>query len=207
VPNPFVVVLDYGSGDARATADALETAGALVEVTSVRSTVMAADGFVVAGAGSFVETMGQLKSVRGPELIERRLAGGRPVFAIGSVMHVLFERGQDAGIEGLGEWPGELAAHVCNGWSAVEATVGSKLFEGLEGEEFLFQHDAAALDWTLDTIPPFTNATVTWADRGGRFIAAVENGPLVATQFHPQKSGEAGISLLRNWLATISRPH
>jgi glutamine amidotransferase len=203
VSNPFVVVLDYGSGDSGATADALELAGALVEVTSVRSTVMAADGFVISGAGSFAETMRQLGSVRGPELIERRLAGGRPVLAIGAGMHVLFERGQDAATEGLGEWPGDLAAHSYDGWSAVEAPAGSKLFDGIEGDEFYFQHDAAAIDWTLDTIPPFTNATLTWADQGGRFIAAVENGPLVATQFHPQKSGEAGIRLLRNWLVSL----
>jgi glutamine amidotransferase len=203
VSNPFVVVLDYGSGDALATADALEQAGALVEVTSVRATVMAADGFVVSGSGSLAETMGQLKSVRGPELIERRLAGGRPVFAFGAAMHVLFEHGADGATEGLGEWPGDLGAHAHDGWSSVEVPAGSKLFEGIEHEEFYFQHDSAALAWTLDTISPFTNATLTWADQGGRFIAAVENGPLVATQFHPQRSGEAGIRLLRNWLATL----
>jgi glutamine amidotransferase len=64
-------------------------------------------------------------------------------------------------------------------------------------------HSYAAQAWTLDVIPPFPQPQITWAEHGGRFLAAVENGPLAATQFHPEKSGEAGIRLLRNWIGSL----
>jgi glutamine amidotransferase len=201
VPGRSVVVLDYGQDDVGAMVDALEAAGASVEVTFARSAAMDADGLVVSGSGELAGTMRALLSVRGPELIERRLAGGRAVLATGAGMHALFEYGHDGVTEALGEWPGNLSARSHEGW--VRFGAESPLFEGVSDEEFYFEHDAVAAEWKLDVIPPFTKAKLTWVDRGDRFLAAVENGPLVATQFHPQKSGEAGIRLLRNWLNTL----
>jgi glutamine amidotransferase len=201
VPGPTVVVLDYGQDDIGATVEALEAAGASVEVTYARPAAMDADGFVVSGTADLAETMPALLGVRGPELIERRLAGGRPVLATGTAMHILFERSHDGSTEALGEWPGGLTPFSHGGWIPVDST--SPLFAGVRGDEFYFEHDAAATQWTLDVIPPFTQARLTWIDHDHRFLAAVENGPLVATQFHPQKSGEAGIRLLRNWLDSL----
>jgi glutamine amidotransferase len=210
VVRPSVVVLDYGSGNVHSAAKALELAGASVELTSERASVMAADGLFVPGVGAFSAVMHQLNSVRGAELIERRLAGGRPVLGVCVGMQVMFENGVERGNEtpGLGEWPGivrELEAPVLPhmGWNTVEAPVDSRLFDGIRDERFYFVHSFAAQEWTLDVMPPFTNAQLTWAEHGSRFLAAVENGPLAATQFHPEKSGEPGIHLLRNWLATL----
>jgi glutamine amidotransferase len=207
---PSVVVLDYGSGNVHSAAKALELAGASVELTSERAKVSAADGLFVPGVGAFSAVMHQLNAVRGAELIERRLAGGRPVLGVCVGMQVMFENGVERGNEtpGLGEWPGivrELEAPVLPhmGWNTVEAPTDSRLFDGIRDERFYFVHSFAAQEWTLDVIPPFTNAQVTWAQHGSRFLAAVENGPLAATQFHPEKSGEPGIQLLRNWLATL----
>jgi len=207
---PRVVVLDYGSGNVHSAAKALEAAGARVELTRDRSAVMAADGLVVPGVGAFAAVMEQLNAVRGGELIERRLAGGRAVLGICVGMQVLFERGIERGTdtEGLGEWPGlvdELDAPVLPhmGWNTVEAPADSVLFEGIADERFYFVHSYAARAWALDPIGAFAHPKVTWARHGDRFVAAAENGPLSATQFHPEKSGEPGIRLLGNWLRSL----
>lgn len=207
---PTVAVLDYGSGNVHSAVKALESAGAEVTLTRDRQAVMDADGLLVPGVGAFGAVMEQLNAIRGGELIERRLAGGRPVLGICVGMQVMFERGVERGndIEGLGEWRGtvrELEAPVVPhmGWSTVEVGEGSRLFAGLEDERFYFVHSFAAQDWTLEVDKPFREPAVTWSTHGSRFIAAVENGPLSATQFHPEKSGEAGIALLRNWLGTL----
>ena len=205
-----VVVLDYGSGNVHSAAKALEAAGADVELTADRQKVMDADGLLVPGVGAFAAVMSALNGVRGGELIERRLAGGRPVLGICVGMQVLFDRGVERGTdtEGLGEWPGvvdELEAPVLPhmGWNTVDAPVGSVLFDGIRDERFYFVHSNAARAWELDVYGAFAQPQVTWAEHGGRFVAAAENGPLSATQFHPEKSGDAGIRLLSNWLGTL----
>ncbi|HLS93852.1 MAG TPA: imidazole glycerol phosphate synthase subunit HisH [Microbacterium sp.] len=208
---PLVAVLDYGSGNVHSAVKALEAAGADVRLTRDRGLVADADGLLVPGVGAFSAVMDQLNAIRGGELIERRLAGGRPVLGICVGMQVMFERGIERGAdtEGLGEWPGtveRLDAPVVPhmGWSTVEVGEGSRLFRGLESERFYFVHSYAAQEWSLDVTPPFPQPSVTWATHGRPFLAAVENGPLAATQFHPEKSGPAGIALLRNWLGTLA---
>jgi imidazole glycerol-phosphate synthase subunit HisH len=210
VAAPKVVVLDYGSGNVHSAAKALEAAGASVELTADRARVGAAEGLLVPGVGAFSAVMQQLNQVRAGELIERRLAGGLPVLGVCVGMQVMFENGVERGNEtpGLGEWPGvvrELDAPILPhmGWNTVEAPADSTLFAGISAERFYFVHSFAALEWQLDPIPPFPDARLTWAEHGSRFLAAVENGPLTATQFHPEKSGEPGIRLLRNWLASF----
>ena len=207
---PSVVVLDYGSGNVHSAAKALELAGARVELTADRDRVAAADGLLVPGVGSFSAVMASLSAVNGAALIERRLTGSRPVLGICVGMQVLFEQGVERGNEapGLGEWPGsvtELRAPVLPhmGWNTVESPENTVLFDGIRDERFYFVHSYAAQEWTLDVQPPFPRPLLTWADHGGRFLAAVENGPLTATQFHPEKSGEPGIRLLRNWLKSL----
>lgn len=206
-----VAVLDYGSGNVHSAAKALERAGAEVELTADRRTVLEADGLVVPGVGAFRAVMDQLRAVRGDEMIDRRLAGGRPVLGICVGMQVMFEHGVERGVdtEGLGEWPGtvrELPADVLPhmGWNTVEPDAGSVLFAGLEEERFYFVHSYAAQEWHLDVVPPFPKPKLTWAEHGGRFLAAVENGPLSATQFHPEKSSDAGIRLLANWIGSLA---
>jgi len=203
-------VLDYGSGNVHSAAKALEAAGAGVELTRDRSAVMAADGLVVPGVGAFAAVMEQLNAVHGGELIGRRLAGGRAVLGICVGMQVLFERGIERGTdtEGLGEWPGlvdELHAPVLPhmGWNTVDAPADSVLFDGIRDERFYFVHSYAARNWELDPIGALARPTVTWAVHGEPFVAAAENGPLSATQFHPEKSGEPGIRLLGNWLRSL----
>ena len=207
---PNVVILDYGSGNVHSAAKALELAGARVTLTADRSAAEAADGLVVPGVGAFEAVATQLAAVRGGAIVEKRLTGSRPVLGICVGMQVLFEHGVERGNDtpGLGEWPGvitELDAPVLPhmGWNTVEAPADSRLFAGIADERFYFVHSYAAQEWTLEVHDPFPQPQLTWAEHGSRFLAAVENGPLMATQFHPEKSGEAGIRLLKNWLQTL----
>ncbi len=202
-----VVVLDYGFGNVRSAVRARERAGAEVELTADRTKAMDADGLVVPGVGAFAACVAGIRKVRGHEVVGRRLAGGRPVLGICVGLQVLFEHGVEHGVdsEGLGEWPGvvtELDAPVLPhmGWNTVEAGEGSRLFRGLEQERFYFVHSFAAQKWLLEVQPPFPQPVLTWCTYGAPFLAAVENGPLSATQFHPEKSGAAGIRLLSNWI-------
>jgi glutamine amidotransferase len=204
-------VLDYGSGNVRSAVRALERAGASVELTADRAAAQEADGLVVPGVGAFAACMAGLRAVRGHEVIGRRLAGGRPVLGICVGMQILFERGVEHGVEtaGCDEWPGtveRLQAPVVPhmGWNTVEAPDGSALFAGVERERFYFVHSYAVRRWDLVTHDRTRAPLVTWAEHGGdRFVAAVENGPLSATQFHPEKSGDAGAALLRNWVGAL----
>jgi glutamine amidotransferase len=205
-----VVVLDYGSGNLRSAARALEAVGADVRVTADYDEAMAADGLVVPGVGAFAACMSGFRAVRGPQLVDHRLAGGRPVLGICVGMQILFESGVEHGVEteGVGEWPGvvaELPAAILPhmGWNTVEAPEGSALFAGITEERFYFVHSYAVQQWDLVVAEPFHPPLVTWAEHGARFIAAIENGPLAATQFHPEKSGDAGLRLLSNWLGTL----
>ncbi|GAA4371789.1 imidazole glycerol phosphate synthase subunit HisH [Actinomadura verrucosospora] len=208
-----IVILDYGSGNLRSAERAVARAGAEVTVTADRDAALAADGLVVPGVGAFAACMAGLRSVQGDQIIGRRLAGGRPVLGICVGMQILFSKGIEHGVttQGCDEWPGtvdRLNAPVVPhmGWNTVEAPEGSALFEGLRGERFYFVHSYAARSWDLESDPTGTIPAplVTWSEHGDRFVAAVENGPLCATQFHPEKSGDAGAQLLRNWLATLA---
>jgi glutamine amidotransferase len=190
---------------------ALERAGSEVTLTADTSAAESADGLVVPGVGAFAACMAGLRTVDGPRIIGRRLAGGRPVLGICVGMQVLFERGVEHGVEteGCAEWPGSverLQAPVVPhmGWNTVEVPDGSRLFAGAEGERFYFVHSYAARSWELVTDGHTAAPLVAWTEHGGdRFVAAVENGPLVATQFHPEKSGDAGAVLLRTWVAAL----
>jgi len=209
-----VVVLDYGFGNVRSAVRALERVGADVELTSDRRAALEADGLVVPGVGAFAAVTQGLRAIGGDAIVDRRLAGGRPVLGICVGLQVMFDASAEPGEgdhEGLGQWPGtverlpaEVVPHM--GWSTVEAPAGSTLFEGVSDERFYFVHSYGVQHWELvDTTggnvePP----SVTWAEHGSRFVAAVENGPLSATQFHPEKSGDAGARLLRNWVASLS---
>ncbi len=206
-----VVVLDYGAGNVRSAVRALERVGATVTVTADPKLAVEADGLLVPGVGAFASCMEGLRAAQGPRIIGQRLAGGRPVLGICVGMQILFESGTEHGVhtEGCGEWSGEvtrLQAPVLPhmGWNTVELPSGSCMFEGVSADDrFYFVHSYAARSWELETEitePP----KVAWSEYGGdRFVAAVENGALWATQFHPEKSGDVGSQLLKNWIGTL----
>ena len=198
-----VVVLDYGSGNLRSAQRALQRVGADVEVTADPAAASSADGLVVPGVGAFEACMNGLRKIGGEKIIADRVAAGRPVLGVCVGMQILFARGVEFGVEteGCGQWPGavvRLDAPVIPhmGWNVVDAAAGSRLFKGLDSStRFYFVHSYAAQQWEGNP-----DALLTWATHHVPFLAAVEDGPLAATQFHPEKSGDAGATLLGNWV-------
>jgi glutamine amidotransferase len=205
-----VAVLDYGSGNVHSACRALEQAGAQVELTSDRRRLLEADGMVLPGVGAFAAVMKKLDGAGAASILDQRLTAGKPVLGICVGMQVMFEAGieHELETEGIGQWPGRVEKLVAQtlphmGWSKVESDPSSKLFAGLANERFYFVHSYAVKKWELDIRPPFLPAALAWSNHGERFLAAVENGPLSATQFHPEKSGPAGLKLLENWLREL----
>jgi imidazole glycerol-phosphate synthase subunit HisH len=207
---PSVVVLDYGSGNLRSAERALVRVGASVAVTADPDAALDADGLAVPGVGAFAACVAGLRAVGGDKLIAQRLAAGRPVLGICVGMQVLFQAGVEHGqlTEGCGLLPGtveRLEAPVLPhmGWNTVSPPQGSLLFAGIGPDtRFYFVH-SYGLRYARAALLRDSGALVTWATHGEPFAAAVEDGPLSATQFHPEKSGDAGAVLLSNWLERI----
>jgi imidazole glycerol-phosphate synthase subunit HisH len=203
VSAPSVVVLDYGSGNLRSAERALRRAGAEVTVTSDIDAARNSDGLVVPGVGAFAACMAGVREVHGEELVQSRVAREQPVLGICVGMQVLYETGDEHGVEtsGIGVLPGRvermsapILPHM--GWNVVQPPGGSRLFDGVEDERFYFVHSyAAAAAGGGETVATHGDTT---------FVAAVERGVLSATQFHPEKSGDAGLHLLRNWVSSLS---
>lgn len=203
---PSVVLLDYGSGNLHSAQRALVRVGAQVEVTADPQAAWDAAGLVVPGVGAFAACMAGLRDVGGEVVIRKRVAAGRPVLGICVGMQILFERGVEFDTEtaGCGHWPGtvdRLTAPILPhmGWNTVEPPADSILFAGIDPDtRFYFVHSYAARTW--DLAEQSRRPRLTWARHHDRFLAAVEDGQLSATQFHPEKSGDAGAHVLRNWV-------
>ena len=205
-----IAVVDYGSGNLHSVSRAITRVGASPVVTRDADEIAGADALVIPGVGHFGACMRAIRGLGMHSAIEDFRATGRPVFGVCVGMQVLFETGLEHGVrtEGCGEWPGvveRLTAPVLPhmGWNTVRPAPGSLLFDGVEGERFYFVHSYAVRQWQLPEAEHLPAAQVTWADHGEPFVAAVENGPLSATQFHPEKSGDAGAALLRNWVRNL----
>ncbi len=207
-----MVVLDYGSGNLRSAFRALQRVGADPLITADQGAALNAAGLVVPGVGAFAACMAGLRSVRGDDVIAGRLARSRPVLGICVGMQVLFAQGLEHGerTAGCGAWPGvveRLDAQVLPhmGWNTVRAAAGSALLAGIGPDErFYFVHSYALRSWQARTWTGQAAPLLTWATHGQPFVAAAEDGPLCATQFHPEKSGDTGAAVLANWLELVA---
>jgi glutamine amidotransferase len=196
-----IAILDYGSGNLRSAQRAFETAGREVVITSDYEVALNADGLVVPGVGAFAACMDGLINVRGDQIVRERMAAGRPTLGICVGMQILFAHGVEHGNHtGVGIWnatvdklDAPILPHM--GWNTVKAGVGSQLFKGVEEESFYFVH-SYAVKQAVGTIPTFSHY-------GEVFLAAIEDGVIAATQFHPEKSGDAGLRLIKNWVQTL----
>jgi glutamine amidotransferase len=192
-----IAILDYGSGNLRSAQRAFETSGREVVITSDYQVALNSEGLVVPGVGAFAACMKGLTSVRGDEIVRARIAANRPTLGICVGMQILFTHGVEHGEHnGVGIWNAtveKLNAPILPhmGWNTVSPSVGSTLFSGVEDQSFYFVHSYA--------VRKSVGAHQTFADYGEKFLAAVEDGVIAATQFHPEKSGAAGIQLIKNW--------
>ena len=200
----MIAILDYGSGNLRSAERAFATAGKDVVVTSDRSVALEAEGLVVPGVGAFAACMNGLNAVDGAAIVRERLAKERPTLGICIGMQIMFSEGtehsENGAHAGIGIWQGtvsKLEAPILPhmGWNTVEASATSTLFNGVEGESFYFVHSYAAKN--------SVGTTQAWSSHGEKFLAAVEDGYISATQFHPEKSGAAGLALIKNWVGSL----
>ena len=200
----MIAILDYGSGNLRSAERAFATAGKDVVVTSDRAVALEAEGLVVPGVGAFAACMNGLNAVDGAAIVRERLAKERPTLGICIGMQIMFSEGtehsENGTHAGIGIWQGtvsKLEAPILPhmGWNTVEASSTSTLFKGVEGESFYFVHSYAAKS--------SVGTTQAWSTHGEKFLAAVEDGYISATQFHPEKSGAAGLALIKNWVGSL----
>lgn len=207
---PSIAVADYGIGNIGSIVNALEHLNTDVIVTAQGQALLEADGMILPGNGAFSASKQAMERLSIPRWVGQRVAGGRPVLGICVGHQFLFDISEEFGThQGMGEWPGTVkklpskrVPHI--GWSEVQTPHNTVLFAGLHDERFYFSHSYAVLDWEFDqSIQSMDPPKVAWADHDGAFIAAVENGPLSGTQFHPELSGKAGLRLLENWIGTF----
>lgn len=202
-----VVVLDYGSGNLRSAEKALIKAGADAVISGDLSLAEEADGLIVPGVGAFAACVKSIFDMGAERMIEKRLIGNRPVLGICVGMQMMFQLGVEGGTSsiGLGQWPGvveKLKARVLPhmGWNTVSSPVESSLFKDLASERFYFVHNFAVHQIPFDESNVLSAPLISYTEYESIFVAAVENGPLSAVQFHPEKSGDSGIAMLKNWL-------
>ena len=199
----MIAILDYGSGNLRSAQRAFETSGKEVILTSDYNVALNADGLVVPGVGAFAACMQGLVGIRGDQLVRERIALKRPTLGICVGMQILFSHGVEHGShEGVGVWDAtveKLEAPILPhmGWNTVDVAAGSTLFKGVEGESFYFVHSYGV------TSEVSGSSLQSWTEYDSKFLAAIEDGVISATQFHPEKSGDAGLHLIKNWVSSL----
>ena len=200
----MIAILDYGSGNLRSAERAFATSGKEVVVTSDRAIALQAEGLVVPGVGAFAACMKGLNEVDGEAIIRERISNERPVLGICIGMQILFSRGtehsENGAHAGVGVWDAEVSKlnapilpHM--GWNTIDTASESLLFKGIENQSFYFVHSFAA--------KTAVGKMQSWSTHGEKFLAAVEDGYVTATQFHPEKSGDAGLALIKNWTQSL----
>jgi glutamine amidotransferase len=200
----LIAILDYGSGNLRSALRAFQTTGLKVEVTNDAQVAKSAQALVIPGVGAFSACVSSLLRIEANEIIQYRVDKQLPIFGICVGMQILFSDSQEGDAKdkklGLGIWPNKVVKlsnpilpHM--GWNTVNAPEGSILFNGLNQAQFYFVHSYAVVE-RAGQIASFT-------DYDQKFLAAIEDGSIVATQFHPEKSGQAGLKLINNWAKSI----
>ena len=200
----MIAILDYGSGNLRSAQRAFERSGVEVVITSDRDVAINAAGLVVPGVGAFAACMRGLVAIGGDEMVRTRVAAQRPTLGICVGMQILFRDGDEHATtelnKGVGIWQEsitKLAAPILPhmGWNSVEVSGPSQLFKGISDQAFYFVHSYAAKSKV--------GTAQAWTTHGEKFLSAVEDGAICATQFHPEKSGDAGLALIKNWVEML----
>ena len=197
----MIALLDYGAGNVRSVINAIESLGEKVKVVSCSDDIMSAEKLVFPGVGNFGSMMQILRERNFVAPLKAYLRSDRPFLGICLGLQALFEKSEEApDVEGLGLISGSVkrfeidlsVPHI--GWNGIRIKQPSRLFSGLRGDEkFYFVH-------SYHVVPEDDTAVLTTTDYGYAFVSGVQRGNIVAMQFHPEKSGEAGLVILKNFL-------
>jgi len=202
----MITLLDYGAGNVRSVINAIESLGARVKIVSGINDILSATQLVFPGVGNFGSMMRILnqKNYVGP--LKDYILSGRPFFGICLGLHALFEYSEEApGRNGLGLIPGHVkkfdidlsVPHI--GWNGINIKKPSRIFNGLQGnEKFYFVH-------SFYVAPGDDSVVLTTTDYGMEFVSSIQKENITATQFHPEKSGDAGIKILKNFIESANK--
>lgn len=203
-----VAILDYDAGNVRSARRGFDAAGADARITRDPSEAEAADALVIPGVGHFASCLAQLQASGLTAVLHAAIEEQRPVFGICVGMQVLYSHSEEGDSQGLG-WlpgvvqrfaPGARVPHI--GWDVVTPTGhldATRLLYGIAGERMYFAHSYFGVPHD------HTHVVATTTYGGSTFPALVTTGSVVGTQFHPEKSGAAGVALLANWLQSLAR--
>ena len=198
----MITLLDYGAGNVRSVINAIEHLGGQVRVLAEPEDIDRAERLVFPGVGNFSALMATLREKGLREPLLRYLRSGKPFFGICVALQALYEASEEAPDEpGLGIYAGTVRRFASGlavphiGWNGIRAHKASPLFAGMRGDEkFYFVH-------SYHVSAGSSQEVLTSSDYGDTFVSAIEDGNIIATQFHPEKSGEAGLQFLANFLA------
>lgn len=197
----MITLLDYGAGNVRSVINAIEKLGETVKVAKVLEDLSRAEKLVFPGVGSFGNMMRILRAKNYVDVLKDYLASGRPFLGICLGLQALFEGSSEAAAEaGLGIIKGRVARFKTDlavphiGWNGIRVKQPTGLLAGLTGDEkFYFVH-------SYHVVCDEPEAVLATTDYGYEFVSAVQRDNIVATQFHPEKSGQAGLTILKNFL-------
>jgi glutamine amidotransferase/cyclase len=203
----MITLLDYGAGNVRSVINAIERLGETVKTVQRGEDILAADKLVFPGVGAFGSMMHILREKRFIEPLKAYLRANRPFLGICLGLQALFETSEEApGETGLGFLPGYVKRFAVDrsvphiGWNGLKARQPSRIFSGLQGEEkFYFVH-------SYHVVCRDRSAVLTTTDYGYEFVSGIQTGNIVATQFHPEKSGRSGLAILRNFIDDQAAP-
>jgi glutamine amidotransferase/cyclase len=203
----MITLLDYGAGNVRSVINAIESLGEQVKTAASAEDILSAEKLVFPGVGAFGNMMQILHAKQYVSPLVAYLRSGRPFLGICLGMHALFESSEESfGTPGLGLFKGHVKRFTTDlavphiGWNGIRVRQPSRLFQGLSGDEkFYFVH-------SYHVVPEEKDVALTTTDYGYEFVSAVQRGPIMGTQYHPEKSGENGLQLLRNFLHTSLPP-
>ncbi len=207
----MIAIIDYGVGNLRSVEKAFHFIGVEAEISSDKNFILNADGVILPGVGAFADAMDSLEKAGMVEVVKAVAKSGKPLLGICLGMQLLFDYSEEGGdrVEGLGIFKGSIrqlpldmdlkVPHM--GWNALEIKEGCPLFDNLPARPFVyFVHSYYLTAENRDIV-------IASTEYGIKFDVAIGDRNVYGTQFHPEKSGDVGLNLLKNWAGLVKAGH
>lgn len=199
----MIAIVDYGAGNLHSVKNALDFIGAESVVTSSADVIADADKVILPGVGAFGDAMARLNESSLVDAVKRAIADGKPFLGICLGLHMLFEESEEsAGVRGLGVFKGKIVKipdtglkipHM--GWNSIDAVKDSRILKGIGDEPYVYFVHSYYIK------PEDRGIVSAYTEYGARLAIAVEKDNVFAVQFHPEKSGDVGMTILKNFVS------